>query len=168
MKSVCTFWRDSFKQSCSSLLWLLPLLNLITQSESRGREGRGAEAGASTLGHPCGRSWVPAAAQGSGQELRGMTGTPDSWHGRSLRETKNALLSPQKNHMLHSNLDWKDAVLDLKGNGSVKETGRRAGGSASLTHCHTWSLTLVGAALFQLSTRYFTTWLSKNCQETPL
>lgn len=30
MKSVCTFWRDSFKQSCSSLRRLLPLLNLIT------------------------------------------------------------------------------------------------------------------------------------------
>lgn len=30
MKSVCTFWRDSFKQSCSSLLWLLLLVNLIT------------------------------------------------------------------------------------------------------------------------------------------
>lgn len=78
---------------CLCLIWLH-----TSESRGGGREGKQRqERGPS--GHPCRRYWVPAAAvsaQGSEQDLHEITGAPDSWHGPSLWETKNDLLSPQQ------------------------------------------------------------------------
>lgn len=103
MKSVRTFWRDSFKQSCSSLPRLLPLLNLITHEWEPGGGREGGEEGKDRSEDPPGTH-----AEGSGRpqlrwQRRARSRIPVKFQEHQAADTarasgrqKNDLLSPQQ------------------------------------------------------------------------
>lgn len=138
---------------CRCLIWL-------PKVRARGREGRGAEAGARTLWAPM---WKVLGAHSWGMSTGLWAGSPRNDRGtRQLTRheplgDKKCLAFPSANHMLHSNLDWKDAVLDLKGNESDKRNSSQSrrvwSHCVSIPHTDSWSLTLLCASFSQLSTK---------------
>lgn len=139
---------------CRCLIWL-------HTSESRGEGGKGSSS--RTLWAPM-RKARGARSCGLSAGLR--AGSPWNYRSTARRARheplgdKKRLAFPSANHTPHSNLGWREAALDLKGNRSVQRDGSQGrrvwSGSVNIPHTHrdTSSPILVGVTFFQLSTNH--------------